>query len=98
MKLLILKIISIGWLIFIVPLFGIFPLLVLIHAPMPRYILFMGLALLSSIIDLFVQDPALYFHASDEGPPLTKLGYITMIAIVFGIAFLSIHFLYKSKR
>ena len=94
MKLTLLKLLCIAWLLIITPLFGVFPLLLILHIPMPRYFFFLTLAVLTDIVSLFIQTG----NGSDEGPPLTKLGTITMIVIVFGIATLAVNFLWKSRR
>lgn len=51
----------------------------------------MGLALLADIFSLFTP----VSNGSDTGPPITKLGYVTMITIVFSVAALSINLLMK---
>jgi hypothetical protein len=62
----------------------------------PRTIFFLGLAYLRAIVCLFVIDPEP--GTSDVGPPLTELGFITMLVVVFGIAALSTKFLWKTWK
>lgn len=90
------KICSVIWLFVVTPIFGIFPMLLLLQIPIPRYVLFIGLAILREMICLFIADPEPY--TNDVGPPLTKLGYIIMISIVFSLASFSLYFLYNESH
>ncbi|MBL8195750.1 MAG: hypothetical protein JNM06_18305 [Blastocatellia bacterium] len=84
------------WLTVVTPLLGILPLLLMFPNFIPRTMFFLGLAYLRAIVCLFVIDPEP--GTSDVGPPLTELGFITMLTIVFGIAALSIRFLWKAWK
>lgn len=96
MKKIILVLLSIIWLVAITPLFGIFPLLLELHIPIPREIHFIGVALLAQIFSFFITLPQ--YYSGHEGAPLTTLGLLTMLVIVFSVAGLSINFLWQTWK